>query len=238
MMLTVIAPLEQELSGIRQALKGRASLSVDLRVVGVGKKQAQAGVGRVLDARHWSSGDGLLLLGFAGGLDPSLKVGDLLVPTSYYQESGALLLADTEMWQQARLAAAESTIPVVQGNTLTVDEVVSTPAGKKELYQLHQVSSVNMEDYWVAEAAAEAQVPFLSVRAILDPVYQELPGFVQGLAGRPVKAAFESVVSPWRVPTLLKLAGIRNSARASLTKFALAFINHQLAMTTHPSSAI
>ena len=237
-MLTVIAPMEQELSGVRQALKGRESWPVDLRVIGVGKRQAQAGVGKILDARHWSPGDGLLLLGFAGGLDPSLKVGDLLVPISYYQESGALLLADTEMWQHARLAAAESTITVVQGNTLTVDQVIGAPADKKELYRQHQVSSVNMEDYWVAEVAAEARVPFLSVRAVLDPVYQELPDFVLGLAGKPLKAALTATIAPWRIPKLMKLAGIRNVARGSLARFALAFINHQLATAAHRPSAI
>ena len=211
---------------------------MDLRVIGVGKRLAQASVVKILDARSWSSGDGLLLLGFAGGLDPALKVGDLLVPTSYYQESGAVLLADTEMWQHARLTAVESMIPVVQGNSLTVDQVVGASEDKRELYRQHQVSSVNMEDYWVAEVASRARVPFLSVRAVLDPVYQELPDYVQQLAGRPVKAAVASALIPWRIPTLVKLAGIRSSARASLTRFALAFISHQLATRVRPSSAI
>jgi adenosylhomocysteine nucleosidase len=237
-MLTVIAALEQELSGVRQVLRGRKSVPVDLQVIGVGKRQAQAGVGKILDARHWSLGDGLLLLGFAGGLDPALKVGDLLLPTSYYRESGALLLVDTGMWQHARLAAAESAIPVVQGNSLTVEEVVAAPKDKKELYRQHQVGSVNMEDYWVAEVAAEARVPFLSVRAILDPVHQELPYYVQGLLGQPVKAALRATVSPWHIPALVKLAGIRGAAQSSLTRFALAFIKHQLATAVHRPSAI
>jgi nucleoside phosphorylase len=237
-MLTVVAALEQELSGIRQVLRGRKSLPVDLQVIGVGKKQAQASVVRILDERRWSPGNSLLLLGFAGGLDPALKAGDLLVPTSYYRESGDLLSADTGMWQHARLAAAESAIPVVQGNSLTVEEVVATPQDKKELYRQHQVGSVNMEDYWVAEVAAEVEVPFLAVRAILDPVYQELPYYVQRLAGRPVKAALMATVSPWYIPALVKLAGTRNAAQSRLTRFALAFINHQLAMALHRPSTI
>jgi adenosylhomocysteine nucleosidase len=236
-MLTVVAALEQELSGVRQVLRGRKSVPVDLQVIGVGKRQAQDGVGKILAARRWSPEDDLLLLGFAGGLDPALKVGDLLVPTSYYRESGAFLLADAGMWQHARLAVAEFAIPVVQGNSLTVEEVVVAPEDKKELYRQHQVGSVNMEDYWVAEVAAEAKVPFLSVRAILDPVYQELPYYVQGLSGQPVKAVLRATVSPWHIPTLVKLAGTKSAAQSSLTRFALAFINYRLATAMHRPSA-
>jgi hypothetical protein len=131
------------------------------------------------------------------------------------------------MWQQARQAAVESSSPVAQGNSLTVDRVIHTSEDKKELYRQHQVSSVNMEDYWVAEVATDANVPFLSVRAVLDPARQVLPTYVLGLAGRPLQAAGQTLRKPWRAPTLLKLAGMQSTARASLTRFTLAFINHR-----------
>lgn len=199
-----------------------------MHVIGIGKERAQSNINRILDSRQWHEGDGLLMLGFAGGLDPVLKCGDLLVPTFYYAESGNLIVADGEMWMQARVAALAAELTVVQGNSLTVDQIISTTEDKRAMYQQHQVGTVNTEDYWVAEVATDAKVPFLSVRAILDPAGQALPQYVLGLAGHPVEAACRVISRPWRAPALLALAGMRNKAQLSLTRFGLALINHEL----------
>jgi nucleoside phosphorylase len=227
-MLTVIAAMEQELTRLRRELKGRRSEPVDMHVIGIGKERAQASIGRILDSRRWHQGDALLMLGFAGALDPVLKCGDLMVPTYYYTESGDHIAADRDLWQQARLAALDGELPVVQGNSLTVSEIIATPDEKGALYRRHQVGSVNMEDYWVAEVATNARVPFLSARAVLDPAGQALPRYVPELAGRPLEAAFRVLSQPWRAPAILALAGLRSKAQASLNRFGLAFINREL----------
>lgn len=228
-MLTVIAAIEQELTGLRRALKSCPSDLVNMHVTGIGKERVQSNISRILDSRRWHQGDELLMLGFAGGLDPVLKCGDLLIPTFYYAESGGLIVADGEMWKQSRVSALAAGPTVVQGNSLTVGQVVSTPEDKRALYRQHQVGSVNMEDYWAAEVATDAKVPFLSARAVLDPASQALPQYVLGLTGRPVEAAFRVMSNPWRAPAMLALAGMRKKAQASLTRFGLAFIEHELA---------
>jgi len=227
-MLTVIAAMEQELAHLRRALISRRSEPVNMHVIGIGKERAQSSISRILDSRRWHEGDALLMLGFAGGLDPVLKCGDLLLPTFYYAESGDLIAADGELWQQARLAAVAVELPVVQGNSLTVNQVIATPDDKGALYRQHQVGTVNMEDYWVAEVATDARVPFLSVRAVLDPASLALPQYLLGLAGRPVETAFRVMARPWRAPAMLALAGMRSKAQSSLIRFGLAFINHGL----------
>ena len=228
-MLTVVAPMEQELAGVRRELRYQDDASVNLHVIGVGRERAQASLRHVLSSPNDAPRAGLLLLGFAGGLDPALEAADLLIPTSFYAESGRMLIADQEMWHQARLVAAEALIPVVQGNSLTVDQVVRTADAKRELYRQHQIGAVNMEDYWVAEVAADYGVPLLAIRSVLDPVSQALPAYAQGLAGRPGRAALRVGARPWRLPSLLRLAHLRGVSQASLTRFAMAFINHRLA---------
>jgi nucleoside phosphorylase len=227
-MLTVIAAMEQELTGLRRALKSCRAEPVNMQVIGIGRERAQSSISRILNSRQWHDGDRLLMLGFTGGLDPVLKCGDLLVPTFYYAESGDLIVADGEMWKLARLAAMESELTVVQGNSLTVNHLITTPEDKRTLYQQHEVGSINMEDYWAAEVATDAKVPFLSARSVLDPARQALPHYVLGQAGHPAKAAFRVMSKPWRAPTMLALAGMRNKAQFSLAQFGMAFINHEL----------
>jgi nucleoside phosphorylase len=236
-MVTVIAAMEQELTRLRRTLQGRQSAPVDMHVIGIGKELAQANISRILASRQWHQGDGLLMLGFAGGLDPVLKCGDLLVPTYYYAESGDQIAADGGLWQQARLAALTGELPVVQGNSLTVSEVIASPYDKGALYRQHQVGSINMEDYWVAEVATDARVPFLSARAVLDPAGLALPQYVLELAGRPFEAAFRVLSQPWRAPALLALARLRSKAQSSLNRFGLAFIDRELSSRERRSNA-
>jgi adenosylhomocysteine nucleosidase len=234
--LTIIGALEPELASLRKSLRRKEPLPVDVQVIGIGRESSVAGVDRLLGVHGGDEGAGLLLLGFAGGLDPALKAGDLLMPTCYYHESGDWFSADAQMWQQARVAAQESGLHVVLGNSLTVDHLAATPEDKRLLYRQHQVGSVNMEDYWVAEAASRAGVPFLAVRSVLDPVCQALPGYVLGLTGRPAGVAIRAAARPWRWLALWKLARMRKAARSSLTRFALGFINRYIAGDRRRSS--
>ena len=215
---------------LRRALKSCRTEPVNMQVIGIGRERARSSISKILNSRQWHDGDRLLMLGFAGGLDPVLKCGDLLVPTFYFAESGDLILADGEMWKLARLAAMESGLTVVQGNSLTADHLITTPEDKKALYQQHQVGSINMEDYWAAEVATDAKVSFLSARSVLDPAGQALPHYVPGLLKHPAKTAFQVMAKPWRAPTMLALAGMRNKAQFSLAQFGMAFINHELSV--------
>ena len=226
-MLTIISAMEQELSGLRRVLPADSFASVELNVVGVGREQAQSNLRQILDNKSRSSGDGLLLLGFAGGLDPALQAGDLVVPNYYYAECGDRIAADSDMWRQSQAASTNAAMPVAPGDSLTVAMVAATTEEKRELYLRHRVGSVNMEDYWAAEAAADAGAPFLSARAILDTADQALPRGVLGLSGRPIKAALRVLSRPWTVTAMLELMTMRNKAQASLTSFGLAFIKHQ-----------
>ena len=78
--------------------------------------------------------------------------------------------------------------PVVYADSLTVSELVTAPRDKRAIQRRYPVGIVNMEDYWAASVAQEAGVPFISARAILDPVRQTLPGYLSGIAGFRAKA--------------------------------------------------
>jgi adenosylhomocysteine nucleosidase len=237
-MLMVVAPLEQELAGLRRALRWGQRRSGafeddprpwELHAVGVGQTAPEK-VRALLTA--WMPGpypggdrlDGLLLLGFAGSLELSLRVGDLVLPARYYGDSqGDFFQPGQEMFQEAMVAVSKTQQTVFYLNSLTVDHLVATPQEKQALRQRYPVGTVNMEDYWVAAAARDAGVPFLAVRAVLDVSTQRLPGYLLGLSSSRNRAALSLATRPWRVPAALGLARQAAVAAAALARFALAF---------------
>ena len=67
------------------------------------------------------------------------------------------------------------------GTLLTSDEIVSQPSEKKRLGEKFGASLVDMETFAVADTCRSANVPFLAVRVILDPLDETLPPDLKNL---------------------------------------------------------
>lgn len=234
-MLTIIASMERELAGLRRKSRAYQTAGIpprfELKVVGIGGAQAGQSVATLV--RHRSSSKeplsgtdmGILLLGFSGGVDPSLAPGLLTISPSYkHADSGNFLQPDPEMWRQAVQAATDAGLPVDQGDSLTVDQPIATVLDKATVFRRYRVGTVNMEDYAIAVAARDAGVPFLAVRAVLDPADQSLPPYVLAMSRSQVKAVLGTAFRPWRIAPMLRLSRQMRQAQNSLTRFALAYI--------------
>ena len=207
----------------------------------------------------------VLLLGFAGAVDPSLRPGDLILSSRYYrpkasQEASSLdspwaeadhpegnptqpygrdlpdfLEPDPWMRQQAVAAIQKTALPFTPSPSLTVDRVIRSPEDKRSIFERCSVATVNMEDYWAAAAAVEAGVPFLSVRAVLDLADQRLPGYLPSLSVAGARAILSTLVHPRRVAPLLRLAIYMRRAQWALARFALSFIPNITDISGMPS---
>ncbi len=87
-MLTIVAAMEEELAGVRRVLEPQRHGDVELHVIGIGREKLERGLRKVLPSRKQQRAgaippDELLLLGFAGGLDPALAAGDLALAGRY-----------------------------------------------------------------------------------------------------------------------------------------------------------
>ena len=233
-MLLVAASMEQELNGLRQEMldiEGTTGVHppIELRVIGVGPERSGSTLATILQSNEFNV-DGVLVLGVAGGIDPSLETGDLLLADRYALQNGAAqgagqaLRPDIGMLQSAEQAALNLSVPVFEGGSLTVDHLVAEPKEREELRAQYQIHSVNMEDYRAAEAAQKSGVPFLSVRVVLDTAGQKLPGYLPGLSKSPYKMIPNLLLKPWRIHTILRLRKQMQLCQAVLTNFGMSYL--------------
>lgn len=174
-------------------------------------------------AQHMIDGgaSGLLSFGIAGGLDPSLGPGVVVVATQVVRPDGKTIDC-YEPWI-ARLLETGGGFD--SGPILGSDDAVMTTARKAALYREFNCLAVDMESHAVATVARQAGVPFIAVRAVGDPAGRAIPpAALAGLApdGRthalPVLAAL--MQRPKDVAALIRLARDTNAALASLRRVA------------------
>ncbi len=160
-------------------------------------------------AEDKESMDGLISVGFCGGLAPSLRVGDIFVATEVTSVSAA--------------AAPSSSRPFKTGKLLSIDRVVSTSAEKAALAS--NADAVEMEAAAVAARAIEWNVPFYAVRVVTDTFEESFPldfNQMRGAAGRfsRVKIVGAALRQPAKViPELMKLNQRTKRAAQALGDF-------------------
>ena len=128
----------------------------------------------------------ILSLGIAGGLDPALRPGALVVARNVIAE--ARWPADAA-WSGALLEATGALHADIAG----ADCVIATPAAKAALWAATGAAAVDMESAAIARIFSPLGVPFAVLRAVADTAGEALPAAAaMGLdaAGNP---------APWRV---------------------------------------
>ena len=166
-----------------------------------------AGAARAADdlAPHVSA---LISFGLAGGLDPALAPGALLVP--------ALVLADDEQWPTDPALCARLGGPT-PGALFGDGAILATAAAKAALHARTGAVAVDLESAAVARAAARHGLPFAVLRAVCDPAGRNLPRAAlialdgQGRIGA-LRVAAAVLARPGDIPALIALG--RDAARA------------------------
>jgi adenosylhomocysteine nucleosidase len=138
--------------------------------------------------------------GFAGALDPGLKVGEVFLPRRVVNASDG------------------SSISLEPGNGVLVSfGSVASPEQKVKLRESFAAQAVDMEAAAVARAAETRGVEFVAVKAISEDSGFRFPSLAQYVDsnGRFLEARFAlcAAMRPWLWPRVVQLA--RGSGRAS-----------------------
>jgi adenosylhomocysteine nucleosidase len=193
-----------------------------LAVNGMGAGAAAAGARALIDA----GAGALVSFGLAGGLDPALAPGAILLPRAVFTGDGAPI-ATARAWCERLETALNPRSPVAHGALLTSTHAIATVAAKDALFRATGAVAVDMESYAIGQVAQAHRIPFLAVRVIVDGAGDRLP--------RPVAAAADGSgsLSLWRLlgalarapselASLLRLARRYRAASRSLAVVARA----------------
>ncbi len=162
---------------------------------------------------------GIVSFGLAGGLDPRLPAGTLVVAEAVASE-GRVWSTDSTLSQ--RLGGITGHL------CLGLDRVVASTEEKQHLNRATGASLVDMESGAVAAVASASGVPFAVLRAICDPAGRTLPPaalVALDSAGRVAvsRLAMSVFLSPGQLGGLLALARDASMARRALRSRAMRF---------------
>ena len=172
--------------------------------------------------------------GFAAGAKPSQRSGGMLVcdrlisvegpAFTWSRDSMPELRPDPALLNRTLAQTGADELGYATGGCVTVPQFVSNSSMKAWLGRAFDVSALDMESYWVAEAAAEARLPWLAVRSILDPVEQDVSRFVgeslrDGRFRRGFRAVRHLAAHPSDAPGLVRLASQVRKRGEELSEF-------------------
>ena len=117
---------------------------------------------------------GVISFGVAGGLDPALKPGDVVVATEVLA-GDTRWLAGLTLNEELIASVALGRSRVVRGGLAGVEQVVAARSVKAALRLETGAAAVDMESHIAAAYAADAGLPFAALRVIADPADRALP---------------------------------------------------------------
>ena len=198
-MLTITAALSWERQAARagQAIAGRGR--VRLLTSGVGPARARDAAERTIEQHDPSA---VISIGVAGGLTNSLRRPALTLPTTIIRQSdGATFEPDFELRKQTVRLLNDADIAWDAVTSITTPEILFTREEKIEASEAG-AQIVQMEDAEWAEICADAGIPFLALRVVMDALNDDIPNEVVKWRGRP--SPLDIAVGTIRRPRLLR----------------------------------
>ncbi len=144
---------------------------VMVQVCGMGSRRAQRATHALLEAGCKS----LVSFGTAGGLQPGLSAGELVIPQRVIDEEGAQYNVDAD-WRE-RLTQTLKGPGILQSKQvlISVEKPLLSSESKYALGQRTGACAVDMESVAIARIAQEKNIPLLVLRAVSDDYRQSLP---------------------------------------------------------------
>jgi hopanoid-associated phosphorylase len=201
----------------------RAALSAEFSVLCSGASASRAAEhGRTLLKARCSA---ILSFGVAGGLDPALSPGTVVIAASVIAPDGSEI-ATSGPWRAALEADLDAAgIKYVSGAIVGVEAPIDHPDPKRTIHAATGALCVDMESHVAMLSALRAGLPGLAVRAIADTAMDALPDVALSAIGSRGEVRIGAMIDallrqPGDLPDLLRLARVSRPAFASLRRVA------------------
>jgi adenosylhomocysteine nucleosidase len=209
MHLLVCFALKEEAAPFQKMASGR--MDVAILITGIGRKNAEKSVREFLAN---NSPELVLTCGFAGGLNPDLKPGEVVFETAF-PGSSRRESAQTERGEKmepTHVGCYEELIAAgaKPAKFFCADRIATTAAEKKKLRAETGADAVEMESAAIHAVCRERGIPWATVRVISDTANEDLPLDFNVLAKPDMnlnygKLALAILKSPGKIGALLKL---------------------------------
>lgn len=171
-------------------------------------------------------------IGYAGGLDPRLHAGDIVLGTKTFDEKTGEQWSSTEgLLSKAVSACAAAGLKYQIGAIVTVEKALATPHEKAFAGTQFEAIACDMESSRFAEILTRENIPFLMARVILDPMDTELPDIPEEAI---INGEFKIgkflghiVSKPRDILKLPKINYLCNQARITLTNFVKELVKNE-----------
>jgi len=206
MSVLLVCPTERE----ARALRGAAA------AVGTGAACAE----RLQALIREREPSGVLILGVCGGLDPSLGPGGLILGRAVLARGREERRPSQLLLDPARRSLRRAGVPFVSSRIYTAARPIASRRAKVKAWNEFGAAGVDLESYWLAEAAERAGLPWLVVRAVVDPAGWALPRSLAEWASDADSAGAlrAAAVRPWEWLAYARLAAAWARAERSLRR--------------------
>lgn len=215
------------MAGESGAVMAVAGLAREARIAagpGVETIQAAGNPARLralLDARPPRGLRAVVSFGIAGGLDPALQPGDIVVCA--HLDAQACFPADSDLVRRLSERLNGAPDRVVTGGLAGSDVAVMAVADKAALRARTGALAVDMESHVAAAYAARHALPFAAIRVVCDPAGRALPAFAASALtpeGEPdIRAVLAALLrGRARIGELIRLGRDSSAAFAALTR--------------------
>ncbi|MGH8325911.1 MAG: 5'-methylthioadenosine nucleosidase [Steroidobacteraceae bacterium] len=214
-----LGPATPHGAGLRQLADGAL-----LAVSGMGESAAAAAARRLVLA----GASALASFGMAGGLDPTLICGTLLLPeeVAVYGRGGSenMGCATSLDWRRRLRAALPAACIVCGGKLLTSERPIGRAHAKAAAWRDSHAAAIDMESAAIAQVAGQAGLPFIALRVIVDTASDDQPAAVVAAStGGELRVGVllgGLLRAPGDVRSLIRLSARYRIARSVLTTVA------------------
>jgi adenosylhomocysteine nucleosidase len=217
----IVVALPEELGTLTSKIieKGHCVFISDKMLVaysGAGPVNAQAAAEQLISR----GATRLISWGCAAALDASLKPGDLTLADSLMDTDKVRLDIASDWHNHTRnILSAYGTVHI--GCLTESHQIVSSGKDKKQLHAKTGAIALDMESVAVGKIARQHTLPFLAIRAIVDPVNMDLPKAINRSLNNQGDVDISKLLMfiafhPTELPGLIKLGLHFNAAKNKL----------------------
>lgn len=225
MICGIIVALPEELTTLtsKRIDKGHCVFIADKLLVaysGAGPKNAQSAAELLVS----KGATQLMSWGCAAALSPDLKSGDLTLADTLIDSDDREMAVDRD-WHRHCLSLLSQDMKVHTGRLAESKTIVSSSKDKKQLQSITGAVALDMESIAIAKVAKRNALPFVAIRAIVDPVEMDLPGAIEYSVNAQGDIILKRLllflaIHPFELPRLIRLGLQFAAAKKTLKSVA------------------